>query len=141
MRTVSRLAIIASVLVVSFPVLRVRADVYRCVQSDGPVSYQQIPCNSHSRPMELRDQRSGWSALRPGERALLDRYRRKYAAHSRKSGARKSRPDRDDRACWSHRKKLEEVRTRLRRGYRLKEGEGLRRKRHNHEDYLRKFCS
>ena len=55
---------------------RAQADVYRCVSGGGHISYQQIPCSSESKPMQLKDRRSGWSSLRPGERALLNSYRK-----------------------------------------------------------------
>lgn len=118
-----------------------RADVYRCVLDGGHVSYQQIPCSSESKPMNLKDQRSGWSALRPGERALLNSYRNEEAARRRELSARPKRRVEESKSCWKKRKQLEAVRSRLHRGYKLKEADELHRKQNNYEDYLRRFCA
>lgn len=118
-----------------------RADVYRCVLDGGHVSYQQIPCSSESKPMNLKDQRSGWSALRPGERALLNSYRNEEAARRRELSARPKRRVEESKSCWKKRKQLEAVRSRLHRGYKLKEADELHRKQNNYEDHLRRFCA
>jgi len=117
------------------------AEVYRCVQEDGHVSYQQIRCHQNSKPMALNHRRSGWTALRSGERALLDSYREKDAAHKRKQPDANPEPGRETKACWTRRTRLEAIKSRLRHGYALKESNKLHRQRGNHEDYLRRFCS
>ena len=71
------------------------AAVYRCVGAGGTVSYQQIPCSSESRPLNIRDRPSGWSALRPGERALLKSYRDS-------EGERRRKPQTVRRVRWNH---------------------------------------
>lgn len=141
MRTFICLAVTAVFLVVPFSASRARSDVYRCVLDGGHVSYQQIPCNNESKPMELKDRRSGWSALRPGEQDLLNSYRSKDAAGRRKPSGRSKKPVTATRDCWNKRKQLEAVRSKLNHGYKLKEGEELHRKRDNYEDYLRQFCA
>ncbi len=118
-----------------------RVNVYRCELDNGQTSYQQIPCHGGSEPMRLNNRRSGWSRLRPGERALLDSYREKDAANRRKPAGRAKAPVRTNKFCWDKRTQLEAVRSKLRRGYTLKESNQLRRKRDNYEDYLRQFCS
>lgn len=141
MRTLTCLAVTAVILVVPFSASRARADVYRCVLNGGHISYQQIPCGNQGKPMELNDRRSGWSPLRPGERRLLKSYRDKDAARRRKPAHRPEAPGKEARACWKKRNQLEAVRSKLHRGYKLKESGALRRKRDNYEDYLRQFCS
>ena len=117
------------------------AAVYRCVGASGTVSYQQIPCSSESRPLNIRDRPSGWSALRPGERALLKSYRDSEGERRRKPQTSAGKPSTASKACWKKRKQLDAVRNRLHRGYRLKEADELHRKRTEYEDYLRQFCS
>ncbi|HED18570.1 MAG TPA: DUF4124 domain-containing protein [Gammaproteobacteria bacterium] len=141
MRTITCLAVTAAFLVVPFPASDARADVYRCVLDGGHVSYQQIPCHYGSKPMALKDRRSGWSSLRPGEQALLNSYRKKDAARRRKPPGAHQKSVKETRSCWNKRKQLEAIRSKLRRGYKLKEGNELRRKRDNYDDYLRQFCS
>jgi len=136
------LAAVAVVCSLYSPASPARTRVYRCVQVDGVVSYQQIPCGDGSRPVEIRTRHSGWTALRPGEKSLLKQYRSKPAGspHSRQP-ARREPPGRESKSCWKRRKQLEAVRSRLRRGYTLDESYELRRKRDNYQDYLRQFCS
>ncbi len=133
--------VIMVILAALFPVSPVRADIYRCVQAGGQISYQQIRCHSEDRPIALKDRRSGWSPLRPGEQALLKQYREKDAARRRRPVAERTGPAKESRACWARRKQLEAVRAKLRRGYNLGEGESLHRKRDNHKEFLQKFCS
>ena len=117
------------------------AAVYRCVRASGDVSYQQMRCSYASKPMKLEDRASGWSALRPGERALLKSYRDRDGKRHRKPAASASKPATAAKACWKKRKQLDAVRNRLHRGYRLKEADELHRKQNEYEDYLRQFCS
>jgi hypothetical protein len=118
-----------------------RSDVYRCVQDDGHISYQQIPCHANSEPIKLNHRPSGWTPLRPGERALLDSYRKKDTSQSRKPDGQVKNAASEAKSCWKKRRQLDAVRLKLRRGYKLKEGDQLKRKRDNYADYLRQFCS
>ena len=141
MHTLTCLAVTTVILAAPVSSSLARVNVYRCELDDGQISYQQIPCHGGSEPMRLNNRRSGWSQLRPGERALLDSYREKDAASRRKPAGRAKAPLRTNKSCWNKRTQLEAVRSKLRRGYTLKESDQLRRKRDNYEDYLRQFCS
>lgn len=141
MHTFTCLVITAAFLAVPFSTSGARPKAYRCVLDDGHISYQQIACHGNAKPMALKNKPSGWSALRPGERALLDSYRAKDAALHRKPSARQKTPAKETSSCWNKRKQLETVSAKFRRGYKLTEGDKLRRKRDNYEDYLREFCS
>ncbi len=134
------LAVTTAFIAVFFPFSPVSADVYRCELADGRLSFQQIPCHSDSKPMVLDDRQSGWSALRPGEQALLNSYRKQDAGRHRKPSGAKKKVVGESKACWNKRKQLEAVRAKRHRGYKLKESGELRRKRNNYEDYLRQFC-
>ena len=141
MRAFTCLAISAVFLVLPCSAASARANVYRCILPGGQVSYQQFPCQSDDTPIRLKDQRNGWSPLRPGERALLESYRKKAAERRRKPAAARKKTPKDSTACWNRRKQLQAVRTKLRRGYTLNESDKLHRKRNDYEDYLRQFCS
>lgn len=142
MRTFACLTAVAVFCVLSSSASPARTPVYRCVQVDGVVSYQQFPCGDGSQPVEIRTRRSGWTALRAGEKSLLKKYRSKPAGvRHGKQPARPGAPDRESKSCWKKRKQLESVRSRLRRGYTLNESYELRRKRDDYEEYLRQFCS
>lgn len=126
--------------VVVCPVSASRIPVYRCVQADGHIRYQQIPCHFEDSPILIKDRSSGWSPLRPGEQALLERYRKKDAVQRRKSTSKSKQPVKESRACWTRRRQLEAIRIKLRRGYNLGEGEALHRKQDDYRDFLRQFC-
>jgi hypothetical protein len=134
------LAGVASVIAMA-PVAPLYADVYRCEMDDGHISYQQIPCNAQSEPLELREQHNGETGLRAGEKALLKRYADKDSKRRRKADDRPKKKARPDRACWQKREQLEALRAQLRRGYRVGKGGELRRKQDRYEDYLRQFCA
>lgn len=141
MHTLTCLAVTTAILAAPVSSSLARVNVYRCELNDGQISYQQIPCHSGSEPMRLEHRRSGWSRLRPGERALLDSYREKDTASRRKPAGRAKAPLGTDKSCWDKRTQLEAIRSKLRHGYTLKESDQLRRKRDNYKDYLRQFCS
>jgi len=134
-------AVSSAVLVTLVSASPARAGVYRCVLNGGHVSYQQFPCSMESKPMDLEDRQSGWSALRPGEKDLLNRYRNKAAARRHEPSGHSKRPAKESRTCWKKRRQLEAVRSRLHRGYKLKEADELHRKQNDYEDYLRQFCA
>jgi len=141
MHALTCLAVTTVILAVPVSSSLARVNVYRCELNNGQISYQQIPCHSGSEPMRLDNRRSGWSQLRPGEKALLDSYRKKDATSRRNPASRTKTPVKESASCWNKRTQLKAVRSKLRRGYTLKESNQLRRKRDNYEDYLRQFCS
>lgn len=117
-----------------------RADIYRCVQDNGRISFQQTRCDMRSQPLRLDTAPSGWSALRPGERQLLEQYQRPAAPPAHHRPESRPRADANAKACWKARRQLQAVRAHLRRGYRLGEAPALRRKRDDYADYLEQFC-
>lgn len=133
--------ILLAVLAAAFPFCPAQAGIYRCEGDDGHISYQQIRCHSDAEPMRLQRRKSGWSALRPGERALLEQYHRSTAAAERKSPGEVDSTGMRSESCGKKRRQLEQVRTQLRRGYKLGESDRLHRNRDSFVDYLRQFCS
>ncbi len=122
------------------------AQVYRCTQADGGISFQQQACAGDGERIETGEAQSAWSPLRSGEKSLYKQYRkrdRNWLKHKRKlakSNARKKPGPAKLRACWNKGRQLETISAKLRRGYSPAEGEGLRRRRDSYEDYLRTFC-
>jgi len=140
MNTYNRCAVTA-ILVTTCSTSMVYADVYRCVRDNGHISYQQIRCHQNSKPLSLNHRRSGWTALRSGEQALLKSYREKDAARKRKQPDANPGSGKEAKACWTRKTRLESIKSKLRRGYTLKEGNKLHRQRSEHQSYLRRFCS
>ncbi|WP_456380070.1 DUF4124 domain-containing protein [Thiolapillus sp.] len=122
------------------------AQVYRCTQPDGSISFQQQACTGDGERIETGEAQPVWSSLRSGEKSLHKQYRKRdqeRLKHKRKQAkipAGKKPGSAQLRACWNKRKQLEAVSAKLRRGYSPAAGEGLRRRRDNHQDYLRTFC-
>lgn len=141
MHTYNRLAITTILITTCCSSSVACAEVYRCVQEDGHVSYQQIRCHQNSKPMALNHHRSGWTALRSGEWALLDNYREKGASLKRKQPDAIPEPGKETKACWTRRTRLDTIKSKLRHGYTLKESNKLHQQRSNYEDYLSRFCS
>lgn len=120
--------------------------IYRCEQPDGTVSFQANECKGAGQAISVEPiGHSGWTALRTGEKQLLDGYRERDRARIQRrkeiAAARSKKDKVETPACWRKRKNLEKVKVKLRRGYKASEGESLRRKRDNYEEYLEKFCS
>ena len=127
-----------------------RADIYRCSGEFGEPTFSQLPCGGDS-TIAVRQAPSGEgpaTGLRPSERAWLDRRDRE----SRRGKVKKRKPRVTQAAaktaaatqayrCRSKRRSLDEVKAKLRRGYKPASGERLRRRRRAYEDYLSTFCS
>ncbi|HID44212.1 MAG TPA: hypothetical protein EYP34_00465 [Chromatiaceae bacterium] len=131
--------------VVSFtPVNSPGAQVYRCVQPDGSISFQQQACTNKGARIETGQAQAVWESLRSGEKSLYDQYRQHDKAklkHKQRIARSRIKPETaDDRTCWKKRQLLESVSARLRRGYKASKGNELRRRRDSYEDYLRRFC-
>lgn len=118
--------------------------VYRCIAPDGRVEFRQFPCHGRdtSDLLQLDDRPSGWVPPKPSEvfdRRPDDKSRARSTASS--NASREAAADRRrEEKCWNKEHQLEQVNRKLRKGYRAGEGESLRQKRREHQDYLRRFC-
>ncbi|WP_293652440.1 DUF4124 domain-containing protein [Thiolapillus sp.] len=131
--------------IISFlPISSQAAQVYRCVATDGSVSFQQQACEGEGTRMETGEAQAVWASLRSGEQSLYDQYRKRdrdRLKRKRQIARNRQKPrTADDRTCWKKREQLESVSARLRRGYKASQGNELRRRRDSYEDYLRTFC-
>ena len=126
------------------PVSSPAAQVYRCVQPDGSISFQQQACKNKGTRIETGEAQAVWANLRSGEQSLYDRYRKRDKAklkHKQQIARSRKKPETaDDRSCWKKRQQLESVSAKLRRGYKASKGNELRRRRDSYEGYLRRFC-
>ena len=116
--------------------------VFHCIQDDGRSSFQRTRCAGEGESIVVDTVQGGWTSLRPGEKSLLKSYRERDARLKRRSRkpASKTKPA-ETTSCWSKRRRLDAVQAKLRRGYKPSQGEGLRRKRDDYTEYLKKFCS
>ena len=127
-----------------------RADIYLCKGDLGEPSFRQQPCADRSTLAVRRPSSAGGPVpgLRPAERAWLDQRQRESDRGGKKRRQPRSRPAATKAAaqtqayrCRSKRRSLDEVKAKLRRGYKPASGEKLRRRRGAYEDYLATFCS
>lgn len=131
------------------PAFTAGAEVYRCAGEFGEPSFSQLPCQGGSTvvidtgPADV----TPGSGLRPAERAwLAERKRVQGRSSTKKRRARadqaaiKRKAKTQAHRCRSKRRSLDELRAKLRRGYKPAQGEKLRRRRRAYEDYLATFC-
>lgn len=139
--SVSQSALAALLVIIFNPTVLVAEQVYRCVQADGRSSFQQTRCAQEGESIEVDTVQSGWTSLRAGEKTLLQTYRERDTRFKQRTRKTTANPTpAETTVCWNKRKRLDAVQAKLRRGYKPSQGEGLRRKRSNYTEYLRKFC-
>ncbi|WP_200286194.1 hypothetical protein [Rhabdochromatium marinum] len=125
------------------------SSVYRCTAADGSIEFRQYPCHGRDASVLLDiDQRpSGWTPPDPAE--VFDAEDEAEAAAERSQAAAKARAEaakaaaverRQEEKCWKKHHQLEQVERKLRAGYQASEGQRLRHKRTEYEDYLKRFC-
>ena len=118
------------------------AQVYRCNDSSGGVTFQDVPCNGGSlvavKPVQAAPQ-----GIRASEKRWL-RQREQQARRKSRTAVQRGTTQRQARQqeqrCWKKEQQLDKVRARLRRGYKPAQGEKLRRQRRSYEDYLSRYC-
>ena len=128
------------------PVVVQGVELYRCQDDAGTVSFQQSPCDGPGARVSVGEAQAVWAPLRPGERTLVESYRRR----DRERLARQRAAEREalraqgqrleSSGCFNKRHALEKVEARLRHGYPAGQGERLRRRRDYLEEYLRRYC-
>jgi hypothetical protein len=126
-------------LVGSCPDAAAQSTIYRCTAEDGAIEFRQFPCHERdaSRELELDTPPVGWVPPKP-EATPKPAQRAKGA---RKTETRSTlRKDRYADQCWKKRQQMEEINARLRHGYRPDQGVTLRRRRSQHEEFIRQFC-
>lgn len=139
-KTIS-LAATAIIFLLSCSSSHARIKVYRCELDNGQLSYQQFPCSGEGARIELKTRKSGWSALRKGEKSMLDAYKKRDSSSRGRHVYVAKKPVTDARTCRNRRRQLDAIRLKLRRGYKLQESDELHRKRDDHADFLRQYCS
>ncbi|WPL18842.1 hypothetical protein Thiowin_03933 [Thiorhodovibrio winogradskyi] len=124
----------------------IEPSVYRCTMPDGRIEFRQFPCHGRDESllMEIDDRPSGWTPPDPAEV-----FKEERATTDRSSGTRGASSDarkaaavdrRREEKCWKKEQQLEQVNRNLRAGYKIGEGQRLRHKRAEYQDYLRRFC-
>lgn len=123
--------------------------VYQCEGEHGEPSFSQRPCGDDSTvAAPPRQTATGEGVgIRASEQAWLEQRARDRRRHRGNTPRPRTSPAAATRAagrqayrCRAKRRALDEVRARLRRGYKPAQGEKLRRRRRAYEDYLATFC-
>ena len=127
----------------------VESAIYRCEGEHGEPSFRQRPCGHDSTVAApaTRTATGGVDGLRASEQAWLEqreRARRRPRGTERRPRSSQEAAVRAARKqahrCRKKGRALDEVKARLRRGYKPAQGEKLRRRRRAYEDYLATFC-
>ncbi|MCF6281362.1 MAG: DUF4124 domain-containing protein [Candidatus Polarisedimenticolaceae bacterium] len=117
--------------------LQAAPQFYRCVDAQGNIAFQQTSCLTGRQDLvEVRDNRVGW--VPPKVVKKRAKVTKKGPSTSTAKQAREKRQQ--DKSCWRAEQNLEQVESKLRRGYKAAAGDRLRAKRTRHESYLREFC-
>lgn len=112
---------------------------------DGRVEFRQFPCHGRDESLllEIDDRPSGWTPPDPSEV-----FKEEKAGGESSGAPSDDGPDeaaaadrRREEKCWKKDRQLEQVNRQLRAGYTASEGQRLRRKRAEYEDYLKRFCA
>lgn len=123
--------------------------IYRCEGESGEPAFRQRPCGDDSTVAAARvpAKAAKGAGMRASEKAWLrqrerdNRSRRDERRRIRKTSDADARRDRKQAyQCRKKRRSLDQVRAKLRRGYKPSHGEKLRARRRAYEDYLATFC-
>lgn len=119
------------------------ATIYRCEGDRGEVLFSQTPCGAGSVVGYTPESKSASGGLRDTEKAWL-KQRSQVSEKRPKSKsvtpANKQIDKSQKKKCWDKQKKLDEVKRRLRSGYKASQSSTLRGQREDYEEYLRLFC-
>ncbi|MCB1791892.1 MAG: hypothetical protein KDJ24_16430 [Gammaproteobacteria bacterium] len=121
--------------------------VHRCTGTHGEPVFSQQPCDAHTATrIDIASPSVVGSALRPGERAMLDerrpQHRRAIQSDTEPRRVRDVRK-REQQAfrCREKQRALDAVSEQLRSGYKPGRDAKLHRRRASYRDYLASFCS
>jgi len=119
-----------------------QTNVYQCTTPSGKIEFRQRPCNEGSEEQEItiEDQRIGWEPAKTKVEGQGEDTKKKSSASKgeEEKSAEKAKKQADK--CWDKRQQLDEVNTKLRRGYSPSEGVKLHDKRRKYEEYLSHYC-
>lgn len=145
MITTARMALLVLVLFLTVDGNGGETEIRRCLDPQGNISFQFHRCEFSGEQLKIQTVTHGWTSPRPGEKRLLAHYqaqeaqRRERVRVARKKARMEAKTE--TKSCFSRRKSLERVETKLRRGYTAAEGMRLRAQREEYEEYLYQFCS
>jgi hypothetical protein len=121
------------------PVLVAGATIYRCDQGHGVPRFQQRPCDGGEQ-VELAPLAGRWEPLREGERRLWQQSRRSHQPRRKPKRSRHKKDHASAQTCLRKRQRVEAISAHLRRGYTRAQGERLRRRRKELQEFMRLFC-
>ncbi len=124
--------------------LQAGVSVYRCTDSAGRVELRQTYCPSgDQQQLQVEIGNVGWvrskSTAGSGQMTGAKRKTGRRTSKSEKSEAPPPDEARQHR-CWKAKNNLERIQRQLRQGYRPAQGEKLRQRRREQEQYLQRFC-
>lgn len=119
------------------------AAIYRCKGNAGVVEFRQTPCEEgDGGVIDVDIRTTEWIDLNKHQTSQPASVgnRKKRKRQSNKPVSTEVDDDRQSKACWRVKSKIEQIEWKLRKGYKPAQGERLRRQRREKEAYLRRFC-
>lgn len=125
--------------------------IFRCIDSDGGITFSQTACGSHAVLLEHRRLQAIGDGLRPAEKAWLEK--RSERLRDASIGAPEEPPGSNTGAsaasasqrqayrCRRTRQQLDALNAERRRGYPAGKGIELHERQQRYETYLDSFCS
>ncbi len=112
------------------------ATLYKCPGVGGAPQFQQMRCSVEGgAEVQVDTRTSSWRRVKSSNQPKTSKKKR---IKSKKVS--QSKPV-SEASCWRAEKRKEKASRKLRRGYKPSQGERLRQRRRDAEEYLRRFCS
>jgi hypothetical protein len=116
------------------------AGVFRCDLEDGSVSFQFRVCDQGRQKQVRVPVVNEIRALPAAEIKRLSGSKKSPRRAARKVVSGSSVDRKQQLSCWKREKQLEDVRYKLRRGYKALQRDGLQRAEQRHQEFLDLFC-
>jgi len=114
--------------------------MYRCQGENGQIAFRQFACASSSGDrIEVESPKIGFKKPKTPKTNRVKQEGEQDAV-SESPTTQVLNSDARQRRCWKARKMQDRLQRQLRKGYRPAEGEGLRSRRNEQDEYLRRFC-
>ncbi len=110
------------------------ATFYRCQTAKGIIFQDHTCTQGVSTEIEVKDYQIGTRAVEPPDPSPTKPKRKRKKVHKTHT------QDASERTCFSKRQQLERINSKMRHGYTAAQGNRLRERRRQIEEYQRRFC-
>ncbi len=133
MTAIGLMGLFLSLFTMSCQIMAKGVTLHRC-NIDGEIEFRQTACEAGEETLQHVSNTS--SGVTPSEPGL----RLKKASEKSDTVSRRRPQPVNEKACWSKRRLLDRVESRLRTGYKASQYQRLHERQQEYEDYIRRFC-